>query len=115
MLRLSVGKLCEQISVGIGQGLPVDMLLSTAFIDRLIRRVFPSGRKVVMWLSPPVAFLTNPGYNVNDTQNAFKNSGKIEYEVEKISVIRVPKQIVFKPKTQYLPPVTTNAHGLKNE
>lgn len=114
MLQLRLGDLCTRLWFSIAPQLTVNMLFDTTFIERFIRAIFSSDCKVVPWHSPPVTILTNPepGYNVNGTQDTQEDHENMAEGSEKMSVIRVARQIVSKNTQHYLM-ITTNAFGFK--
>lgn len=60
LLNLRLGDLNTRIWFGVAPHLALDIFLGTAFIDRFIRSIFPSERKVVPWHSKLVAIMTRP-------------------------------------------------------
>lgn len=59
LLHVRFEYLCVEAWFGIVFNLAVDIFISTSFIDKLIRGIFPSKRKVVSWHSDSVAILSN--------------------------------------------------------
>lgn len=58
LLSLQLGNITTRVWFDITRHPAVDILLCTTFIDRFIRGIFPSERKVVPWNLPPVPILT---------------------------------------------------------
>lgn len=54
---LCLGDLCTRIWFDVALHLTMDILLDTSFIDRFLRGIFPSERKILLWHSQPVAIL----------------------------------------------------------
>lgn len=91
------------------------MLIGTVFMHRLIRKLFPLEKTLVLWHLPPVVIRTNtkPSYNDNKAQDILENSKNIEGNVENIMIIHGARQIALKPILRQNVMITTIAYGLK--
>lgn len=82
-----------QVWLGTAIHLVFYVLLGTAFIGRLNRRVLPRKRKAVTGHLPPVAIMTihEIGYNINASQHTHTNPDRMSKDARKISIVRWAK------------------------
>lgn len=77
----------------------MDILFSTAFLDRLIPENVPTERKVVVWNLEPVAIAARKPQNKKVNEGESGTAKKMDFEqvvddAEEISIVRVVHQVV---------------------
>lgn len=107
-----------RVELGELRNLAVPILLGTSFVDKFVKGVFPSKRKIVTYNSPRVSLLLihealtdNQGFNDESENGTYKGILVVEY-VEREQSIRIARTIVLQPMSETAVLVVTNAKRL---
>lgn len=114
-----IGDLRVRAWFGVVENLAVDILVGTSFIDRCIRGIFPTERKIVPWHSRPVSILTSSS-NISSKfprvefldHDGTQSEVKEDDEEEEFFLCRVSRPITIPADTQAAVSVSSQGAGL---